>query len=150
MIRSLCLAQTKEIHYYLFLQTLHQLLLLLRMLLSVHHLELDAKHFLNLIDEVLTVQFHYIRQLLHQVYHIRKRKSLTLHDLLMVQSSQILQLLISVILGVIKSKLHIRSFLIPRHSQVGQRVRQLFLSDVSPFLLFGQNHHHNLRYFHLP
>ncbi len=76
------------------------------MLLPVHHLELNAKHFLNLIDEVLTVQLHYIRQLLHQVYHIRKRKALALHDLLMVQSSQILQLLICIIFGVIKSELH--------------------------------------------
>lgn len=76
------------------------------MLLPVHHLELNAKHLLNLIDEVLTVQLHYIRQLLHQVYHIRKRKSLALHDFLMVQSSQILQLLISVIFSVVKSELH--------------------------------------------
>ena len=88
------------------------------------------------------MQLQHVRDLLHQVYDIRERQSLTLHYLLVILRSHILQLLVCLHI-VIQNKILL--FPLPRHTfDIRHLVLQIFQPNIYPFILLTQNHHHDV------
>ena len=115
---------------------------------SSDRLEVLIENLLDLTCEIASVGLEGIWNLLQKVVNIGKWKSFTFHYFFMILRSQILQLFICVVFGVIKGELKWRLFLF--FFDICQLVRESRCVQLFSPLFFRQDHHHHLWYSVIP